>query len=275
MAKRPKADPQAEEIARLYSLPLDDFTAERDTAAKRLRADGDADGAKRIKALRKPNVPAAAINRAVRAEPGAARELIEAGERLEAAQSKALAGKGADAMREASAQHIDAVERLMKAVVAELAGAGGSSAVDRARETLRAVAVDDDLRAELTTGTLVRDGESAGLGGVGAVDVIAPSAPRKKTAKKVGAAPKAEGKGKAKSKPAGPTAAQRKRAKQAVQRAERAVEAAESRVQDTERRLERARRAVAEAKDDDKDARRELKAREAELAEAQAAADRL
>jgi hypothetical protein len=273
MAKRGKADPQAEEIARLYSLPLDEFTAERDAAAKRLKADGDAEGAKRIKALRKPNAPAAAINRAVRAEPAAARDLIEAGQRLEAAQSEALAGKGADALRAASAEHADAVETLMQAVVAELAGAGGSGAIDRARETLRAVAVDDDLRAELTTGTLVRDGESAGLGGAGSVDVIAPSAPRRKAAGKRNA--KSEPAAKGKSKDSGPTAAQRKRAKQAVQRAERAVEAAESRVQDTERRLDRARRAVGEAEDDDSDARRELKAREAELAEARDAADSL
>ena len=58
----------ADETARLYGLPLDEFTAERDAVAKRLRADGEREEAARIKKLRKPSVPAWAVNQAARAD---------------------------------------------------------------------------------------------------------------------------------------------------------------------------------------------------------------
>jgi hypothetical protein len=67
----------------LYGLPLDEFTAARDAEAKRLRAEGDAEAAKAVKALRKPSRAAWAINRAVRSEPEAVKELVGAGERLD------------------------------------------------------------------------------------------------------------------------------------------------------------------------------------------------
>src|SRR4051794_16329142 len=111
----------------LYGLPLDEFTGARDAEAKRLRAEGDADGAKAAKALRKPSRAAWAINRAVRAEPGAMWDLIDAGERLTRAQNSALAGKrgGGDDLRAAVAAQGEAVERLAEAAGRELGTARG------------------------------------------------------------------------------------------------------------------------------------------------------
>ena len=257
----------ADEVGRLYSLGLDEFIAERDAAAKRAREDGDRDAAKRIKALRKPSVPAAAINRAVRADESAAEGLIAAGERLEAAQSEALAGGDADTLREAIAAHSEAVEALMETVARELDGAGGSAAIDRARETLRAAAGDEELRGELAAGTLVRDREGVGFGGGGAVGEVT----RRRTRRRTEAKRESEAKDAAPAKrpePKGPTAADRKRAQAAVRRAERSLESAAKRLKDAERRLERARRGLAEAEEEREDAAREQGEREAELAEA-------
>jgi hypothetical protein len=41
------------ELDALYQLPLDQFTSARDELAKRLRADGQAERAEQVKALRK------------------------------------------------------------------------------------------------------------------------------------------------------------------------------------------------------------------------------
>ena len=41
-------------IDELYGLPLEDFVAQRDALAKRLRADGDRDAAAAVKKLPKP-----------------------------------------------------------------------------------------------------------------------------------------------------------------------------------------------------------------------------
>ena len=271
MAKRTEDAAGNAEAERLYSLALDEFVAERDATAKRLRAAGDAEGAKRIKGLRKPNLPAAAVNRAVRADRAATKNLIEAGQRLEAAQSEALAGGGADALRTAITEHSDAVERLMEAVVGELEGAGGATAVDRARETLRAAAGDEELQRELSAGTLVRDREGVGFGGVAAVGEVTRKPTRKRTEAKRETKPKDSGR--STSEPARPSAAERKRAQAAVRRAERSLESATKRAEDSERRLERARRGLAEAEEEREDAARERERAELELAELRSGLD--
>ena len=59
------------ELDALYQLPLDQFTSARDDLAKRLRADGQAEQAEQVKALRKPPVAVWLVNRLVRNdEPG-------------------------------------------------------------------------------------------------------------------------------------------------------------------------------------------------------------
>ena len=76
-------------IDELYASPLDTFIASRDALAKEMRAAGDGDGAKRVKSLRKPVVPAFAVNRLVHEDPGAIDELLGLGERLRAEQRRA------------------------------------------------------------------------------------------------------------------------------------------------------------------------------------------
>ena len=52
------------EIARLYAVPLAEFTPARNALAARLRKAGQADEAEAVKALRKPTPPVWAINQA-------------------------------------------------------------------------------------------------------------------------------------------------------------------------------------------------------------------
>jgi hypothetical protein len=75
-------EPPAAEIERLYALPLDEFTRERDELAKRLRADGDRDAAAAVKALKKPSVAAWAVNQVRRDRPEDMRRLLDVTEEL-------------------------------------------------------------------------------------------------------------------------------------------------------------------------------------------------
>lgn len=250
---------QAAEAARLYGLPLDEFTAERDATAKRLRADGNREAADAIRKLRKPSVAAGAINRAVRAEPAAAKRLLKSGEQLENAQAAAISGSAAD-LRAASGEHAAAIEELMKAVAAEL---GDSKAIaDRARETLRAIASDAALREQFATGTLVREGEAVGFG----AQAIAGAKPAKSRAAR-SSKPSRKSKRAKSAAPEKPqrSAAERKRAQRELTRAERDHKAAAKELDRAERRIERARAEAEQAESARTEAAAELERAEAEL----------
>jgi hypothetical protein len=242
----------------LYGLPLEEFTAARDEEAKRLRADGDAEAAKATKALRKPSRAAWAINRAVRAEPGATQDLIDAGERLTRAQDAALAGKrgGGDDLRAAIAAQGEAIERLADAAGRELGTARGPQ-IDRVRETLRAVAGDADLRAELESGIVTRDHEASGFGGA-APDAVAKPRGGKRT-----------------SRARGDDARRRRQLETAVKKARHSLELATKRLGEAERRRDSARTVLDEAKRAVKDAERERRESEADVKRAEGERDRV
>jgi hypothetical protein len=238
------------DASELYGLELSEFTAARDALAKGLRSDGDRAAADEVKALRKPSVPAGAINRGVRADRKAAKELLAAGKALRAAHERALGGGDADALRQAMGEEAAAVEAMARAA-AEAAGDEGlaPAMLDRVRDTLRAVAGDEDLREAFEAGRVERDQKPVGLGGS-----FAPAA------------------GAAKAKPRkGPTAAQRRKAEQRVSRARKALDAARRQSADATAELEEARRAFKEAENAageaeraERLAREELEAAEAE-----------
>jgi hypothetical protein len=116
----------ADEIDRLYGLPLDEFTPARDALARRLRADGRRDEAAEVAALRKPVVAAWVVNRLSRTRRAEVRDLVRA----------------ADAVR---AGRDGASERLREAVD-ELTAAARDLLRDEGREATDAV-----LRAVATT----------------------------------------------------------------------------------------------------------------------------
>ena len=207
--------PSADE-AELYSVPPSEFVAERNALAKRLRAEGDKQGAGRVKKLAKPSVPAWAVNRAARDAPKAAKALLDSGEKLTKAQTGAAGEGGGEQLREAMAAHQEAVEGLMGEVEQALSAEGheNPAMADRARETLRALATDDDLREEFEAGRVARDREPVGFG----------SAPAPKAAPQRQADPKRERE----------QAAARKRAERAEAAAGKAVERARAKAEKAE-----------------------------------------
>lgn len=267
------SDAQAEADS-LYELPLAEFTAERDALAKRLRANGEREAADEVKSLRKPSVPAWAINRAVRSDRASAKRLLASAETLAAAQEAALAGKGGD-LREAMTGQQAAVEAVAEAAAKALGEQAKPAVLDRVRETLRGVAADEELRAEVAAGRVVRDREAVGFGGAASVDVAPRAAGRTKpgkTAKGSGRAKRA----KATAAPRGPKkSSELKEAERAVRAAEKALETAEKHAANAAKRLEPARSEFERREAELAEAVADREGREAELAEARQQVERL
>jgi hypothetical protein len=226
----------------LYAVPPAEFIAERNALAKRLREDGDKKAAAGVKKLPKPSVPAWAVNRAATEAPKAARALVDSGEKLASAQSGAAGEGGGEQLREAMGAHQRAVDELMGEVEKALAAEGHKSPAmaDRARETLRALATDDELREEFEAGRVARDREPVGFG----------SAPAPKAAPKKKADPKRERE----------DAAVRKKAERAEAAAAKAVARARAKAEKAEGALEDARAELREAEAEHERASAELEA---------------
>jgi hypothetical protein len=103
-------------IDRLYGLPLEEFTPQRDAAAKQLRGAGDRDAAAEVKRLRKPSRLAWALNQVRRHDPEQVDELLAAGERLQEAQRQLVEAGERGLLRDAAAD-----ERQLVGQIAELA----------------------------------------------------------------------------------------------------------------------------------------------------------
>jgi hypothetical protein len=155
-----------ERIEELYGLALEEFTAARNALAKELRA-SDREAAERVKALRKPSAAAWALNQAVRREPGRLKEFLEAAGELREAHEGLLAGGEREPLEAATAREREAAGALVDAAQ-EAAGGGGPGLRDRVASTLRAAVADDEARAELEAGRVVREREAVGLGPFGA-----------------------------------------------------------------------------------------------------------
>jgi hypothetical protein len=162
----------ADEVDRLYTLPLGEFTAARNALAKEL---GDAE----LKQLKKPTVPAWAVNQLARRREVDMRRLIRAGEALETAQRAAVAGGDQNAFEQARRDEREAVKRL-RGAAAELLGADGHPASDANLEkiarTLHAGASTEEGRSALRDGRLTEELEPSGFE---AFAGLAPAPPRK------------------------------------------------------------------------------------------------
>ncbi len=150
------ADGLEARIEELYSVPLDAFIPARDAMVKDLKAAGDADAAKRVKAARKPVVPAWAVNRLVRDDPGAIDELLALGERLRAEQRRAISGGDVDALREALDERRRIVRALTRAAMAILRSAATGTAAheEEITATLEAAAADEESGDAVRAGRL-------------------------------------------------------------------------------------------------------------------------
>jgi hypothetical protein len=151
----------------LFGLPPEEFVAARDELARRLKREGDAEAAKWVKALRRPPLSAWAVNRLAREQGQALGRLLAAGERLRAAHQAALAGEGADELRNAAKAEREAVAALVETAL-ELLREAGHPATDATRDrvaaTLHAAAASPEAADLVRHGRLTADLDPSGFG---------------------------------------------------------------------------------------------------------------
>ena len=213
-------DTVADEVDRLYELPLEEFTAARNELAKRL---GDTS----VKQLKKPTVPAWTVNQLARTREVDVRRLLRAGEQLEQAQKQAVEGGDQQAFERARDAERDALRRL-RSQAADLLRAGGhpanDSTLERVASTLRAGSATEEGRAVLREGRLSEELEPQGFGALAGVKPAAPRA-RKKS----------------------PDTSRARKAREDADAATAAAEAVAARAREAEREVDELRRAAKRA----------------------------
>jgi hypothetical protein len=231
----------------LFAAEPKEFTAARDALARDLKADDRAEDAAEVKALRRPTVAVAAVNRAARIHADQVAALVEIGEELAALQAERNPDR--DELRDLTRQRRTLLHQLT-----ELA-AGTTERPDSARSaiaaTLDTASLDPDLREDLQRGRVTQELTPA-TRFVADDDAPAPRAvPRRTTRTKQAAPPRDE------------LAARRARAELEAAR-ERAEEAHETVREHTEaateasERLDAAHRHIADLEAALADARAEL-----------------
>ena len=221
----------------LYGLPLEDFVARRDALAKEIRAEGDRERAAAIKRLAKPTRAAWAVNRLARERPDEVRALVEAGEALAGAQEALLGGADADVLRGAA----EAARALVDALAAQAPVDGATR--DKVRATLHAATVDEEARAEVAAGRVLKERSASGFGGLEALIAAG------------------EAKAKPASKARAPDAREVRKRRDALRRANEAEADAESAVDGARRALDQVEATIAAR-------RRDLEEAEAALSDA-------
>jgi hypothetical protein len=165
----------ADEVDRLYELPLAEFTTARNALAKELRDP-------ELRKLKKPSVPAWAVNQLARRREVDMRRLIRAGEALERTQREAVGGGDQKAFENARSDEREAVRKL-RSEAAALLGADGHPASDanleRIARTLHAGAATEEGRYALREGRLTEELEPRGFE---AFAGVTPAPPRKRGA---------------------------------------------------------------------------------------------
>jgi hypothetical protein len=141
---------------RLYGVALDEFVPERTRLAKELRDAGNREEADAVSKLRKPTVPAWALNQLARSERRDVDLLLDAGHRLREAQAGVLRGEERDAFERARKTESDALKRLLREAEQLLGGNASAAALNQIRDSLRAAAVSDEGRELLARGRFVK-----------------------------------------------------------------------------------------------------------------------
>jgi hypothetical protein len=146
------------EVRALFREPPDAFIAARDGLARE-RKPSDPAASAAIKALRKPTVPAWALDQLADRDPDGVDALTDAGAELRAAQRAAVAStKHAGRLREATTARRTAVTRLVAAAATVLTEAGRSPDphLEDIAASLEAASLDDEAAALLRSGTFER-----------------------------------------------------------------------------------------------------------------------
>lgn len=157
----------------LFVAPPEAFTETRNALAKRLKEEGDAEGARRVGALRRPVRSAWAVNRLVREAGSAVEDLLTVGEQLRQAQRRALSGGGADELRERSEERRKLVTVLTRRAARALGEVPTPAVIEEIAETFEAASADEDAARQVTVGRLSKPlARPAGFGDVVGLKVV-------------------------------------------------------------------------------------------------------
>ena len=226
----------------LYSLPLDEFTDARDELVRRLRDAGDKEAAAATKSLRKPSLPAWAVNQLARRERD---ELT----RLLAIRDELADAGDAQEMRRLSNERRRVMGHLVERagqILEEAGHASSAGTLDAVSKTLQGGATDEE-RDRLARGVLDRPLEPSGFEGLGGFEAFAAAAEVESAPR-----PSAAARHKAEKLAAEAEEAEREAVelRAEVERAARAAEDAQRRAERAARRAEKLRKKADDALDD-------------------------
>jgi hypothetical protein len=137
----------------LFAADAKDFTPTRDALVRDLKAADRADEAAEVKALRKPTVAVAAVNRAARDRADQVADLVDLGRELAALQAEAKPDR--DELRDLTRQRRTLLHQLTEHAAGTTERPDGARAAIAA--TLDAASLDDELRDDLQRGRLTQE----------------------------------------------------------------------------------------------------------------------
>lgn len=256
-------------IDQLYQLPLEEFTAARNTAAKDT-------GDSAIKKLEKPTLPAWAVNQLYWRQRKLYDDLIKTSTQVRTAYKQMLAGKTAD-VRAAETFHAESMRKAKDAIRRILEEAGstaGDAVMTPVTETLDALPTTDE------PGRLTRPLRRTGFEALQGVTITAKAKPIiPKAEPKRSPAEKESDKDRQKREADQQELAMNKErlrfAEAAEREAEAGVDRAKRALERAEKTRERIEKELEEAAAIEKTARKELSVTESTYAKAQAERDRL
>ncbi len=136
------------------------FIEGRNALAKKLKDDGDAAEAKRVKELRKPSKAAAVVNALALEHPKPVKRYLGLADKLREVTSGKVDAKR---MRELAREEGELLEELV-AKAGDLGDGASAATLDRVRETLQAAQVDADLADKVLAGRVEREERAASVG---------------------------------------------------------------------------------------------------------------
>ncbi|WP_214409753.1 hypothetical protein [Sphaerisporangium fuscum] len=144
----------------LYGLPPEDFVEARKRLAAEAKKAGQAELSKQVGALRKPTLPAWAVNRLARSEPGDVGRLLDLGEELRTAWTS---GGRVGELDQRRGELVGALVRRAQALAEEEGRPLREPAVREVEDTLHAATMDPDVAEEVRAGRLTQPRSYAGF----------------------------------------------------------------------------------------------------------------
>jgi hypothetical protein len=148
-------------MGELLALPPEEFTAARNAAVKRLRAEGQRDVAETIQGLPRPPLSLWALNHVAHEQPKLIGAFLDSAEQLREAYRS-----GGD-IRAATSPERDAEAAVVAAAVEFARGEGRKlteAVMERLRQTVRAAAADAGVGEELRNGRMISEPEAPSIG---------------------------------------------------------------------------------------------------------------